>query len=276
MVGLKILKPTSPGSRGIVRIDRQHLWKGAPFKSLLRGLSKTGGRNNLGRITTRHIGGGAKRRYRIIDFKMSKEGFYTVERLEYDPNRTAFVHLMKHESGSYHYFIAIEGVKVGNKLNVGKDADVISGNVLSLRNIPVGSAISCLEMKDGKGVQLVRSAGSFATLLGFEKNHAIVKLPSGEVRLFDDRCCASIGSISNRYNKNIKYGKAGIVRKLGTRPSVRGVVMNPVDHPHGGGEGRTSGGRCSVTPWGVITKGKKTRKKNSAIERYIVRRRDRK
>ena len=272
-MALKKYKPRSPGQRQLVQIERKDLFKGKPEKSLTEGLTKTGGRNNRGRITSRHIGGGHKRRYRMIDWKRNKwdvEG--TVSRLEYDPNRTAFIALIEYADGEKRYIIAPQRLNVGDKIIAGEKVDVKPGNAMPLRRMPVGTIIHNIEMKPGKVGQMVRSAGTFAQLVGRDQGYAQVKLTSGELRLVRGECMATVGAVSNPDHMNTNDGKAGRTRWKGRRPTVRGVVMNPVDHPHGGGEGRTSGGRHPVTPWGKPTKGAKTRK-NKATDKYIIRRR---
>ena len=276
-MALKLYKPTTPGQRGLVQTERSELHKGGPVKSLSFGLSSSGGRNNLGRITSRRRGGGHKRKYRVIDFKRQKfDMVATVERLEYDPNRSAFIALLKYEDGELTYIIAPQKLKAGDKvLSSQSNIDVQPGNTMPLNYVPIGSIIHNIEMKPGKGAQMIRAAGSYAQLVGRDQGYAQLKLMSGELRVVRGECMASIGAVSNQDNKNIKLGKAGRNRWLGRRPSVRGVAMNPIDHPHGGGEGRTSGGRHPVTPWGVPTKGKKTRS-NKATDKYIIRRRQNK
>ena len=271
-MALKKYKPRSPGQRQLVQIGRKDLFKGKPEKSLTEGLTKTGGRNNQGRITTRHIGGGHKRRYRIIDWKRDKwnvEG--TVARLEYDPNRTAFIALIEYADGEKRYIIAPQRLNVGDKIIAGEKVDVKPGNAMPLRGMPVGTIIHNIEMKPGKGAQMIRSAGTFAQLVGRDQGYAQVKLTSGELRLVRGECIATVGAVSNPDHMNTNDGKAGRTRWKGRRPTVRGVVMNPVDHPHGGGEGRTSGGRHPVTPWGKPTKGARTRNKNKASSKLIIR-----
>lgn len=269
-MALKKYNPSTPSQRGLVRIDKIGLWKGRPHKSLVKGLTKTGGRNNLGSITSRHRGGGHKRLYRVIDFKRSKLDLQaTVERIEYDPNRTSHIALIKYEDGVYSYILAPDKLNVGNVIVSGLNADIKVGNALPLRSIPVGSVIHNIEMKPGKGGQIARSAGLSASLVGKDSGYAQIKLSSGEVRLISLDCFATIGSLSNSDKKNTNLGKAGRNRWLGKRPSVRGVAMNPIDHPHGGGEGKTSGGRHPVTPWGKSTKGKKTRK-NKLTSKFIL------
>jgi large subunit ribosomal protein L2 len=272
-MALKQHKPVTPGLRGLVTVDREGLWKGKPEKSLTEGLRKHGGRNNTGRITARRRGGGHKRRYRMIDFKRLKlDVFATVERLEYDPNRTAYIALIKYADGDVAYILAPQRLAVGDQVVSGERVDIKLGNALPMQNIPVGTIIHNVEMKVGKGGQIARSAGTYAQLIGKDQGYAQLRLNSGELRLVRGECMATIGAVSNPDNQNIKLGKAGRKRWLGKRPAVRGVAMNPVDHPHGGGEGRTSGGRHPVTPWGKPTKGKRTRK-NKQTDRLIMRRR---
>jgi large subunit ribosomal protein L2 len=273
-MALKKFNPITPGTRQLIQIDRSDLWKGAPEKTLTEGLRKSGGRNNTGRITTRHIGGGHKKRYRIIDWKRTKHDMAAVvERIEYDPNRTAFIALIKYEDGDLAYIIAPQRLQVGDKVVSGQKVDVKPGNAMPLKSIPVGTIIHNIEMKPGKGAQMVRSAGTFAQLVGRDQGYAQLKLASGEVRIVRSECMATIGAVSNPDHMNTNLGKAGRKRWMGVRPTVRGVVMNPVDHPHGGGEGRTSGGRHPVSFSGVPTKGYRTRKKSKASNKYIVRRR---
>ena len=269
-------KPTSAGRRHVVNVVHSDLHKGAPHKPLLEKQSKSGGRNNNGRITTRHIGGGHKQHYRIVDFKRNKDGIPAeVERLEYDPNRTAHLALLKYADGERRYIIAPRGVSAGDKLQSGETAPIKVGNCLPLRNIPVGSVVHCIEFKPGKGAQMARSAGVSVQLIAREGRHATLRLRSGEMRKVLGDCRATIGEVSNSEHSLRKLGKAGAARWRGVRPTVRGVAMNPVDHPHGGGEGRTSGGRHPVSPWGTPTKGYKTRK-NKRTDKLIVRRRDKK
>jgi len=269
-------KPTSPGRRFVVKVVDPDIHKGAPYAPLLEKKSKSGGRNNNGRITTRHVGGGHKQRYRVIDFKRDKDGIPgTIERIEYDPNRTANIALVKYADGERRYIIAPKGVGIGQTLDSGDEAEIRKGNCLPLRNIPVGSIIHCIEMKPGKGAQIARSAGASAQLVAREGEYATLRLRSGEMRKVRYECRAVIGEVSNSEHSLRKLGKAGATRWRGVRPTVRGVVMNPVDHPHGGGEGRTSGGRHPVSPWGVPTKGHKTRT-NKRTDKMIVRRRNRK
>ncbi len=271
-MALKHYKPTTPGLRQVVQVDRSELWKGQPVKSLTEGLTKTGGRNNRGRITTRHIGGGHSRRYRVVDFKRRKFDVEAViERLEYDPNRTAFIALIKYKDGTQSYILAPQRVKKGDVVVSGEKVDVKPGNAMLIKNIPVGTIVHNVEMKPGKGGQIARSAGTFVQIAGRDTGVVQVKLSSGELRLVPQECMATIGSVSNADHSNVKLGKAGRSRWKGIRPSVRGVVMNPVDHPHGGGEGKSSGGRHPVTPWGKGTKGTKTRN-NKRTDRFIVRR----
>ena len=272
-MALKHYNPTTPSQRQLVTVDRSELWKGKPVKKLTRGLTKSGGRNNKGRITMWHRGGGHKRTYRILDFKRRKldvEGI--VQRLEYDPNRTAFIALIEYDDGEQAYIIAPQRLGVGDKILAAQRADIKPGNAMPISSIPVGTIIHNVELKPGKGGQLARSAGAYVQLVGRESGYALLRLTSGEVRRVRAECMASIGAVSNPDQKNTNLGKAGRKRWLGRRPVVRGVVMNPIDHPHGGGEGRTSGGRHPVTPWGVPTKGKRTRN-NKKTDRLIVRRR---
>tara|TARA_R110002050_G_scaffold118195_4_gene235475 strand:+ start:2094 stop:2921 length:828 start_codon:yes stop_codon:yes gene_type:complete len=275
-MALKKFKAMTPGTRQLVLVDKSSLWKGEPYKKLTEGAKSKGGRNANGRITCRHQGGGHKRRYRIIDFKRNKfDVKATVERLEYDPNRTAFIALLKYEGGEYSYIVAPQRLKVGDVIESGKNVDIKPGNSLPLGNIPIGTIVHNIEVKPGKGAQIARSAGSYAQYVGRDTGVAIIRLSSGETRLIHLECMATIGAVSNPDQKNINLGKAGRSRWLGRRPTVRGVAMNPVDHPHGGGEGRTSGGRHPVTPWGKHTKGKKTRKSKPS-DKYIVSRRKKK
>ncbi|MBC2860144.1 MULTISPECIES: 50S ribosomal protein L2 [Stappia] len=270
-MALKTFNPTSPGRRQLVMVDRSSLYKGKPVKTLTEGLSKTGGRNNLGRTTSPNRGGGHKRRYRLIDFKRTKaDMFATVERIEYDPNRTAFIALIKYEDGELAYILAPQRLAVGDKVVSGKLVDVKPGNAMPLASIPVGTIVHNVELKPGKGGQVARSAGAYAQIVGRDQGYTTVRLQSGEQRRILGTCMASIGAVSNQDHGNINLGKAGRSRWMGRRPHVRGVAMNPVDHPHGGGEGRTSGGRHPVTPWGKPTKGKRTRR-NKATDKFIVR-----
>ncbi|MBI3188332.1 MAG: 50S ribosomal protein L2 [Gammaproteobacteria bacterium] len=269
-------KPTSPGRRFLLKVVNESLHKGEPLQSLVESKNKSGGRNNNGHITTRHIGGGHKQKYRLIDFKRNKDGISAVvERLEYDPNRSAHIALLKYADGERRYIIAPKGVAAGDVVSSGTNVAIKSGNCMPLRNIPVGSQIHCIEMKQGKGAQLIRSAGASAQLVAREGIYATVRLRSGETRKIHLDCRATIGEVGNSEHNLRSIGKAGAQRWRGIRPTVRGVVMNPVDHPHGGGEGRTSGGRHPVTPWGVPTKGYKTRG-NKRTDNMIVRRRKKK
>jgi len=272
-MALKTFKPTTPSQRQLVIVDRSELWKGEPVKSLTEGLRSQGGRNNTGRITMRHRGGGHKRRYRIVDFKRRRFDLpATVERLEYDPNRTAFIALIKYADGELAYILAPQRIKIGDAVVSGEKVDVKPGNAMPLKNMPVGTIVHNVEMKPGKGGQIARSAGTYVQLVGRDAGYALLKLSSGELRMVRGECMATVGAVSNADEQNIVIAKAGRSRWLGRRPSVRGVAMNPIDHPHGGGEGRTSGGRHPVTPWGKPTKGKKTRH-NKATDGLIVRRR---
>jgi len=267
-------KPTSPGRRFVVKIVNAELHKGAPYAPLLEKQSRNGGRNNAGRITTRHVGGGHKQHYRVIDFKRDKDGIpAVVERLEYDPNRTANIALLKYADGERRYIIAPKGVSAGDPIISGSNAPIKSGNTLPLRNMPVGSQIHCIELKPGKGAQIARSAGASVQLVAREGSYVTVRLRSGEMRKIHIDCRATVGEVGNSEHSLRSLGKAGAKRWRGVRPTVRGVAMNPVDHPHGGGEGRTSGGRHPVSPWGVPTKGKKTRS-NKRTDNMIVRRRN--
>jgi large subunit ribosomal protein L2 len=272
-MALKRYNPTTPSQRQLITVDRSELWKGKPLKKLTRGLTKSGGRNNTGRVTMWHRGGGHKRTYRMVDFKRRKFGIEgTIERLEYDPNRTAFIALVSYEDGEQAYILAPQRLGVGDKVVSAERADIKPGNAMPISSIPVGTIIHNVELKPAKGGQLARSAGTYVQLVGREAGYAQLRLTSGEVRRVRSECMASIGAVSNPDQKNINLGKAGRKRWLGRRPVVRGVVMNPIDHPHGGGEGRTSGGRHPVTPWGVPTKGKRTRS-NKKTDRLIIRRR---
>lgn len=267
------VKPTSPGRRAVVQVRTEGLHKGKPFAGLVESQSKNAGRNNNGRVTVRHQGGGHKQHYRVIDFKRDKDGIPAkVERLEYDPNRTANIALLLYVDGERRYIIAPKGMVVGQDVMSGSDAPIKSGNALALRNIPVGSTIHCIEMLPGKGAQLARAAGASAQLLAREGTYAQVRLRSGEVRRVHVECRATIGEVGNEENSLRKIGKAGAQRWRGIRPTVRGVAMNPVDHPHGGGEGRTGEGRVPVSPWGQPAKGYRTRK-NKRTNSMIVQRR---
>jgi large subunit ribosomal protein L2 len=275
-MALKKYKPMTPGMRGLVLVNRSELWKGKPVKKLTEGLSKSGGRNNHGRITARRQGGGHKRSYRKIDFLRRKfDVRATIERIEYDPNRTAFIALLNYDDGEQAYILAPQRVKAGDTVIAGESVDIQPGNALPLRRIPVGTIVHNVELKPGKGGQLARSAGTYLQIVGRDAGYALLRLGSGEMRMVRAECMATIGAVSNPDQQNIKLGKAGRNRWLGKRPSVRGVAMNPVDHPHGGGEGRTSGGRHPVTPWGKPTKGKRTRS-NKKTDRLIIRRRRKK
>jgi large subunit ribosomal protein L2 len=272
-MALKTYKPTTPGQRQLILVDRRELWKGGPVKALTEGKRESGGRNNHGRITQRWRGGGHKRRLRTVDFKRAKRDMPAeVVRLEYDPNRSGFLALIKYEDGELAYILAPQRLKEGDKVVAGERVDVKPGNAMPMRNIPIGTIIHNVEMKPGKGGQLARAAGTYVQLVGRDAGYALLRLSSGEVRMVRAECMATIGAVSNPDRQNISIGKAGRNRWLGRRPSVRGVAMNPIDHPHGGGEGRTSGGRHPVTPWGKGTKGTKTRH-NKATDRYILRRR---
>lgn len=273
-MSLKAYKPTTPGQRQLILINRNELWKGKPEKSLTEGLKRTGGRNNNGHITTRHIGGGHKKRYRFVDFKRRKDNVAaTVERIEYDPNRTAFIALIRYENDNeLSYILAPQRLAVGDKVISGIKVDVKPGNAMPLKSIPVGTIIHNVELKPGKGAQCARSAGTYAQVVGRDLGFIQIRLSSGELRIISGECRATVGSVSNPDQKNISIGKAGRKRWMGVRPTVRGVAMNPVDHPHGGGEGKTSGGRHPVTPWGIATKGKKTRGKKPS-DKYIISRR---
>jgi large subunit ribosomal protein L2 len=270
-MALKHFNPITPGTRQLVIVDRSGLYKGKPVKGLTEGLTKNGGRNNYGRVTARFIGGGHKRSYRLVDFKRRKfDVVGTVERLEYDPNRTAFIALIKYEDGELSYILAPQRLAVGDTVISSAQADVKPGNTMPLGAMPVGTIVHNVEMKPGKGGQIARSAGAYAQYVGRDSGMAILRLNSGEQRLVHQSCVATVGAVSNPDHSNISLGKAGRNRWLGKRPSVRGVAMNPVDHPHGGGEGRTSGGRHPVTPWGKPTKGKKTRN-NKSTDKFIAR-----
>ena len=269
-------KPTSPGRRFRIKVNNSELHKGKPCESLIAKLSKTGGRNNKGRITTRHIGGGHKRSYRIIDFKRDKDDIAAkVERLEYDPNRNANIALLLYIDGERRYIIAPKNLKTGDSVMSGKNSSITVGNSLPMENIPVGTQVHCIEMKPGKGAQIARSAGTVAQIAAIEGEYVTVKLRSGEMRKIFSKCKATIGEVGNSEYSLQSHGKAGAKRWLGIRPTVRGVAMNPIDHPYGGGEGKTSGGRHPVSPWGTPTKGYKTRS-NKRTNNMIVRRRSNK
>lgn len=274
-MAVKRYSPTSPARRFMTVSTFEEITKKEPEKSLVETLKKTGGRNVYGRITVRHIGGGTKKKYRIIDFKRNKDGIDAkVAAIEYDPNRTANIALLYYVDGEKRYILAPVGLKVGDIVESGPEADIKPGNALPLANIPVGTMVHNIELKPGKGGQLVRSAGGAAQLMAKEGDYAQLRLPSGEVRMVSQLCKATIGQVSNIEHENISVGKAGRKRWMGVRPTVRGVVMNPVDHPHGGGEGKSPIGRPSpVTPWGKPTLGYKTRKKNKKSDKYIVKRR---
>jgi large subunit ribosomal protein L2 len=275
-MALKHFKPVTASLRGTILVDRSELWKGKPVKGLTEGKHSTGGRNNHGRTTSFFRGGGHKRTYRMVDFKRRKfDVVGTVERLEYDPNRTAFLALIKYADGELAYILAPQRLRAGDQVVAGQRVDIKPGNAMALSSIPVGTIIHNVEMKQGAGGKIARAAGQYAQLVGKDAGYAQIKLMSGELRIVRGECLATVGAVSNPDNANQQMGKAGRSRWLGRRPHNRGVVMNPVDHPHGGGEGRTSGGRHPVTPWGKPTKGKKTRH-NKATDRYIVRRRNKK
>lgn len=271
-MALKKFNPTSPGRRQLVIVSRDELWSGKPVKKLTQGLTKSGGRNNTGRITSRRMGGGHKRSYRIIDFKRRKFDIAaTVERLEYDPNRTAFIALIRYDDGELAYILAPQRLAVGSKILSSENfVDIKAGNAMPLGKMPVGTIVHNVEMKPGKGGQIARSAGTYAQYVGRDRTYAILRLNSGETRQVLQTCMATVGAVSNADHANTNIGKAGRNRWLGKRPSVRGVAMNPIDHPHGGGEGRTSGGRHPVTPWGKPTKGKRTRS-NKSTDKFILR-----
>ena len=274
-MALKSYNPRTPSQRQLVRVDRSELHKGKPVKNLTEGLTKSGGRNNTGRITSWHRGGGHKRRYRMIDFKRHQSGFATVERLEYDPNRTAFIALIKYDdSGDLAYILAPQRLAIGDKVEAGKGADIKPGNALPLGSIPVGTIVHNVELQPGRGGQIARSAGSYVQIVGRDSGYAQLRLNSGELRLVRQECMATIGAVSNPDHSNQNMGKAGRMRWKGRRPHVRGVVMNPVDHPHGGGEGRSPIGHTRpMTPWGKPALGMKTRKNKKASDAYILRRR---
>jgi large subunit ribosomal protein L2 len=272
-MALKSFKPKTPSQRHLVLVDRSELWSGKPVKALTEGKHNTGGRNNHGHITSFHRGGGHKRRYRLIDFKRAKFDINAkVERLEYDPNRSAFIALVRYEDGEQAYILAPQRLKIGDNVVSGQRVDVKPGNAMPLANMPVGTIVHNIEMHVGKGGQMARAAGTYAQLVAKDGGMAQLKLSSGELRMVRGECMATIGAVSNPDQQNVNYGKAGRMRWLGFKPVVRGVAMNPIDHPHGGGEGRTSGGRHPVTPWGKPTKGKKTRN-NKSTDKLIVRRR---
>lgn len=270
-MALKHFNPTSPGRRALILVDRSELHKGGPVKSLVEGLTKSGGRGGNGRIAVRFRGGGAKRLYRLVDFKRRKWDVpATIQRLEYDPNRTAFIALIKYSDGELAYILAPQRVKAGDEIIASEKVDVKPGNASPLRSMPIGTIIHNVELKPAKGGQIARSAGTYAQLVGRDGGYAQIRLNSGELRMVQDTCMATVGAVSNQDHMNENLGKAGRVRHMGFRPHVRGVAMNPIDHPHGGGEGRTSGGRNPVTPWGKDTKGTRTRK-NKATDKFIIR-----
>ncbi|MFO7831638.1 MAG: 50S ribosomal protein L2 [Desulfuromonadaceae bacterium] len=273
-MAIKKFKPTSPGRRHMTASSFEEVTKSTPEKSLLEPLTKSGGRNNNGRITKRHTGGGHKRKYRIIDFKRDKKEIPAkVVSIEYDPNRSARIALLNYADGEKRYILAPQGLEVGNSILASNSADIKPGNAMQIRSIPLGTWVHNVELKVGKGGQLARSAGAYAMIAAKEGKYAQLRLPSGEVRLVFQECCATIGQVGNIDHENVKLGKAGRNRWLGKRPQSRGVAMNPIDHPHGGGEGKSSGGRHPVTPWGVPTKGYKTRT-NKRTDRFIVRRKN--
>ncbi|MBO6289515.1 MAG: 50S ribosomal protein L2 [Alphaproteobacteria bacterium] len=270
-MALNTYKPTSAGRRQLILVDKSELYKGKPEKSLTKGISKTGGRDNYGHVTSRRVGGGHKRSYRMIDFKRKKFDIEaTVERIEYDPNRTAFIALISYSDGEKAYILAPQRLKAGDKVIASAKADIKPGNAMPLKNMPVGTIVHNIELRAGKGGQLVRSAGCYAQVVGKDAGYVQLKLNSGELRIVREECLATVGAVSNPDNQNVSLGKAGRNRWLGNRPVSRGVAMNPVDHPLGGGEGRTSGGRHPVTPWGKPTKGAKTRS-NKKTDRFIMR-----
>lgn len=270
-MALNTYKPTSAGRRQLILVDKSELYKGKPEKSLTKGLSKTGGRDNYGHVTSRRVGGGHKHSYRMIDFKRKKMDIEaTVERIEYDPNRTAFIALISYNDGEKAYILAPQRLKAGDKVISSARADIKPGNAMPLKNMPVGTIVHNIELRAGKGGQLVRSAGCYAQVVGKDAGYVQLKLSSGELRIVREECLATVGAVSNPDNQNVSLGKAGRNRWLGNRPVSRGVAMNPVDHPLGGGEGRTSGGRHPVTPWGKPTKGAKTRS-NKKTDRFIMR-----
>jgi large subunit ribosomal protein L2 len=270
-MALKTYNPTTSSQRGLILVDKSALWKGKPVKALTEGKRKTGGRNNKGHVTSRGIAGGHKQRYRYIDFKRRKWDMpATVERLEYDPNRTAFIALVRYEDGELAYIIAPQRLAPGDAVVAGRKVDVKPGNAMELGSIPVGTIVHNVEMKPGKGAQIARSAGTYVQVVGRDRGMVIVRLNSGEQRYIHANCMATVGAVSNPDNQNQNFGKAGRTRWQGRRPLTRGVAKNPVDHPHGGGEGRTSGGRHPVTPWGKPTKGARTRN-NKATDKMIIR-----
>jgi large subunit ribosomal protein L2 len=268
-MALKTYKPSTPSQRQLVIVDRSALYGGKPVKALVEGQNSSGGRNNIGRITTRFRGGGHKQAYRKVDFKRAKTEPATVERIEYDPNRTAFIALVKYADGELAYILAPQRLSVGDTIVSGQDVDIKPGNAMPVGGMPVGTIVHNVELKIGKGGQLARSAGTYAQIVGRDQDYVILRLSSTEQRLVHGRCMATVGAVSNPDNMNISIGKAGRKRWMGRMPHNRGVAMNPIDHPHGGGEGRTSGGRHPVTPWGFPTKGKKTRK-NKSTNKFIM------
>ena len=273
-MALKKYKPNTPAMRGLVLVDKSELWKGRPVKKLTEGVSKSGGRNNNGRITSRHRGGGHKRLYRVIDFKRTKfDVSAVVERIEYDPNRAAFIALLKYDDGEQAYIIAPQRLQESDRVIAANRADIKPGNAMPMENMPVGTIIHNVEMKPGRGGQMARAAGTYVQLIGKDSGYAQLRLTSGELRMVPAKCMATVGAVSNADNKNQNMSKAGRSRWLGKRPKVRGVAMNPVDHPHGGGEGRTSGGRHPVSPWGKPTKGARTRRKKKSDDLIMRRRR---
>ena len=273
-MALKKYKPNTPAMRGLVLVDKSELWKGRPIKTLTEGLTKSGGRNNNGRITSRRRGGGHKRLYRVIDFKRTKfDVSATVERIEYDPNRSAFIALLKYDDGELVYILAPQRLQEGDKVISANRADIKPGNAMPMENMPVGTIIHNVEMRPGRGGQMARAAGTYVQLIGKDSGYAQLRLTSGELRMVPAKCMATVGAVSNSDNKNTNMSKAGRSRWLGKRPKVRGVAMNPVDHPHGGGEGRTSGGRHPVSPWGKPTKGARTRRKKKTDDLIMRRRR---
>jgi large subunit ribosomal protein L2 len=275
-MALKSYKPNTPAMRGLVLVDKSALWKGRPVKTLTEGGNKSGGRNNNGRITSRRRGGGHKRLYRVVDFKRTKFDISaTVQRIEYDPNRSAFIALLKYDDGVEAYIIAPQRLQEGDKVIASNRADIKPGNAMPMENMPVGTIIHNVEMKPGRGGQMARAAGTYVQLIGKDSGYAQLRLTSGELRMVPAKCLATVGAVSNSDNKNTNMSKAGRSRWLGKRPKVRGVAMNPVDHPHGGGEGRTSGGRHPVSPWGKPTKGARTRRKKKSDD-FIMRRRRKK
>ena len=271
-MSIKLLKPTTPGQRGMSKQGFEEITETKPTRSLVKKLNRTGGRSNTGRITCRHIGGGHKRKYRIIDFKRDKADVPAkVATIEYDPNRSARIALLVYVDGEKRYILAPDGLEVGRKVVSGKNADILVGNALPLRNIPLGTMLHNIEMKPGKGGQIARAAGTFAQLVAKDGDYAQLRMPSGEIRKIHLECKATIGQVGNIQHENVSLGKAGRKIWLGVRPTVRGVAMNPIDHPHGGGEGRTSGGRHPVTPWGQPTRGYKTRR-NKRTSKFIIKR----